>query len=68
MRKRLRAMKRINDEDLEALESYLEVLENENKVLAGKLKKIYDICNFRNGKDYKDAIEQIIDIEEVLGV
>ena len=58
----------MNDEDLEALKSYLEVLENENKVLAGKLKKIYDICSFRNGKDYKDVIEQIIDIEEVLGV
>lgn len=56
----------IDEEEREVMNVYIDSLEKENKHFREVLKKIYAICTFKNGKDYKDSIEQIIDISEIL--
>ena len=54
------------EEEREIMNTYIDSLERENKHFRQVLKNIYAICTFKNGKDYKDSIEQIFDISEIL--
>lgn len=66
-RKSVRTMKPyIDEEECEIMNTYIDSLERENKHFRKVLKNIYAICTFKNGKDYKDSIEQIFDISEIL--
>ena len=56
----------IDEEECEIMNTYIDSLERENKRFRQVLKNIYAICTFKNGKDYKDSIEQIFDISEIL--
>lgn len=56
----------IDEEEREVMNVYIDSLERENKHFREVLKNIYAICTFKNGKDYKDSIEQIIDISEII--
>ena len=56
----------IDEEEREVMNVYIDSLEKENKHFRNVLKNIYAICTFKNGKDYKDSIEQIFDISEIL--
>ena len=56
----------IDEEEREVMNVYIDSLEKENKHFREVLKNIYAICTFKNGKDYNDSIEQIIDISEIL--
>ena len=56
----------IDEEEREVMNVYINSLERENKHFREVLKNIYAICTFKNGKDYKDSIEQIFDISEIL--
>ena len=56
----------IDEDEREIMNTYVDSLERENKHFREVLKNIYAICTFKNGKDYKDSIEQIIDIGEIL--
>lgn len=56
----------IDEEEREIMNTYIDSLERENKHFRKVLKNIYAICTFKNGKDYKDSIEQIFDISEIL--
>ena len=56
----------IDEEEREIMNTYIDSLERENKRFRQVLKNIYAICTFKNGKDYKDSIEQIFDISEIL--
>ena len=56
----------IDEEEREVMNVYIDSLEKENKHFREVLKNIYAICTFKNGKDYNDSIEQIIDIGEIL--
>ena len=53
-------------EEWDIMNTYIDSLEKENKHFREVLKNIYAICTFKNGKDYNDSIEQIIDISEIL--
>lgn len=56
----------IDEEECDIMNTYIDSLERENKHFSKVLKNIYAICTFKNGKDYKDSIEQIFDISEIL--
>ena len=56
----------IDEEEREIMNTYIDSLERENKHFRKGLKNIYAICTFKNGKDYKDSVEQIFDISEIL--
>ena len=56
----------IDEEECEIMNTYIDSLERENIHFREVLKNIYTICTFKNGKDYNDSIEQIIDISEIL--
>ena len=56
----------IDEEEREVMNVYIDSLEKENKHFREVLKNIYAICTFKNGKDYNDSVEQIIDISEIL--
>lgn len=56
----------IDEEECDIMNTYIDSLEKENKHFRKVLKNIYAICTFKNGKDYKDSIEQIFDISEIL--
>ena len=56
----------IDEVEREVMNAYIDSLEKENKHFREVLKNIYAICTFKNGKDYNDSIEQIIDISEIL--
>ena len=56
----------IDEDEREIMNTYVGSLERENKHFREVLKNIYAICTFKNGKDYNDSIEQIIDISEIL--
>lgn len=55
-----------DEEECDIMNTYIDSLERENKHFRKVLKNIYAICTFKNGKDYKDSIEQIVDISEIL--
>ena len=56
----------IDEEEREIMNTYIDSLERENKHFRKVLKNIYDICTFKNGKEYNDSIEQLYDISEIL--
>ena len=56
----------IDEDEREIMNTYVDSLEKENIHIREVLKNIYAICTFKNGKDYNDSIEQIIDISEIL--
>ena len=56
----------IDEEEREVMNVYIDSLEKENKHFREVLKNIYAICAFKNGKDYKDSVEQLYDISEII--